>query len=576
MRKTSCGVAYAHGEADYNSHYGIRELCDICPSAQLDLCAGAWKAPDLAVVTAEARQLGAIGNVEVDERAIIVKGLDEQPRYYLQHGYGYQCHDRAKPHHHRRHGRADIDWPAPTEEVRGAANGCRLRHVDTCLSTCCYEAPPSRTWVALRDDRRVQHRIDGHVTEAASDVAPGAAPPSPERGPMPQRAATIVGGGVGGLAAAIALHRRGWRVEVLERAQKFAEIGAGISLWPNALHALEVLGLAGTVHALGAVEAVGGVRDHRGRRLSRADNAELARRFGHPLVVLHRADLLRALTEALPADSLRSGSEVHAVRDDGQCLVIDHRGGESRADLVVGADGLRSTVRRALWPDAAGPRYAGYTAWRMVTEPLSEPPSEGAATWGRGARLGYTALPGGRMYCFATASLPAGSASAPSEHAELLRRFGSWPDPIPELLAAVPADAVLRHDLYDLPPLSSFVRGRVALLGDAAHAMTPNLGQGACQALEDAVTLAHCLDGAPDVAAALRSYDLQRRPRTQAITRRSARLGAVGQLSWPPAVLLRNTAARLTPTRATLRSMTPVLGWTAPGAPVTTTENESH
>lgn len=401
---------------------------------------------------------------------------------------------------------------------------------------------------------------------------------------MPQRAATIVGGGIGGLAAAIALHRRGWHVEVLERAPQFTEIGAGISLWPNALRALHSLGLADTVRALGAVEATGGVRDRRGRWLSRTDNAELARRFGHPLVVLHRADLLRALTEALPADSLKSGSEVSEVRDDDRGPAVEHPGGVSRPDLVIGADGLRSAVRGALWPDAAGPRYARYTAWRMVTEPLARPPAEGGATWGRGERFGYTALPGGRMYCFATASLPAGAASgaasgAPSgasEHDELLRRFGSWPDPIPALLASVPADAVLRHDLYDLPPLPSFVRGRVALIGDAAHAMTPNLGQGACQALEDAVTLAHCLDGTPDVAAALRSYDLLRRPRTQAITRRSARLGAVGQLSWPPAVLLRDTAARLMPGRATLRSMAPILGWTAPGDRVATTENESN
>ncbi|MFF7446564.1 MULTISPECIES: FAD-dependent monooxygenase [unclassified Streptomyces] len=386
---------------------------------------------------------------------------------------------------------------------------------------------------------------------------------------MPQRAATIVGGGIGGLAAAIALHRRGWRVEVLERAGEFTEIGAGISLWPNALHALEALGLADAVRALGAVEATGGVRDGRGRWLSRTDNAELARRFGHPLLVLHRADLLRVLAEALPADSLRPGCEVSAVRDDdvpdSSGLVVEHRGGQSRPDLVVGADGLRSVVRGALWPDAVGPRYAGYTAWRMVTEPLAEPPAEGAATWGRGERFGYTALPDGRMYCFATASLPAGTASGSTEYAELLRRFGAWPDPIPALLAAVPADAVLRHDLYDLPPLPAFTRGRVALLGDAAHAMTPNLGQGACQALEDAVTLAHCLDGTPDIAAALSSYDLLRRPRTQAVARRSARLGTIGQLSWPPAVLLRDAAARLTPTRATLRSMTPVLGWRAPG-----------
>ncbi|WP_433362476.1 hypothetical protein [Streptosporangium sp. CA-115845] len=112
FRKTSCGVAYAHGEADYNGHYGIRELCDICPVNQLNLCRSAWKRPDEAVVTAQACELGAVGSVEVTDRAIMVEGLDEPPRYFLQHTHGYQVHDRTKPHHYRRHGRADIGWPA--------------------------------------------------------------------------------------------------------------------------------------------------------------------------------------------------------------------------------------------------------------------------------------------------------------------------------------------------------------------------------------------------------------------------------------------------------------------------------
>lgn len=112
FRKTSCGVAYAHGEADYNGHYGIQELCGICPPDQLAICRKAWVKPDLAEVTRGVRALGATGTVEIDDRAIIVEGLDEPPRYYLQHGFGYQCHDRAKPHHHRQHGRASIGWQA--------------------------------------------------------------------------------------------------------------------------------------------------------------------------------------------------------------------------------------------------------------------------------------------------------------------------------------------------------------------------------------------------------------------------------------------------------------------------------
>ncbi|MFJ4686218.1 radical SAM protein [Streptomyces sp. NPDC088789] len=112
FRKTSCGVAYTHGEADYNGHYGIRELCDICPAEQITKCRAAWVKPDLTTVTREARALGATGEVEVTGRAIVVEGLDEPPRYHLQHGFGYQCHDRAKPHHYRRHGRAEIGWTA--------------------------------------------------------------------------------------------------------------------------------------------------------------------------------------------------------------------------------------------------------------------------------------------------------------------------------------------------------------------------------------------------------------------------------------------------------------------------------
>ncbi|MFD9503470.1 radical SAM protein [Streptomyces sp. NPDC060035] len=112
FRKTSCGVAYAHGEADYNGHYGVRELCDICPKEQIARCQAAWVKPDLTAVTHEARVLGARGEVEVNERAIVVEGLDEPPRYFLQHGFRFQCHDRDKPHHYRQHGRADIGWQA--------------------------------------------------------------------------------------------------------------------------------------------------------------------------------------------------------------------------------------------------------------------------------------------------------------------------------------------------------------------------------------------------------------------------------------------------------------------------------
>lgn len=398
---------------------------------------------------------------------------------------------------------------------------------------------------------------------------------------MAGRTAVVVGGGIGGLATAVGLHRIGWRVRVLERAPDFTEVGAGLSLWPNGLRALDWLGLAGRVRAVGAVEATGGVRDRAGRWLIRTANAEIERRHGWPLLVVHRAELVGTLVAALPAESLRPGHEVRRVRTAGRTAVVEHRDGLLRADLVVGADGLRSVVRRQGWPDAAAPGPAGYVTWRMITEPLADPPGDGVVFWGRGERIGFTALPGDRCYVFAAAhgprrgepgvsrdpvaaGEPGAGAGVPGggEHAAVRRRFGAWPDPIPALLAAVPPDRVLRHDGYHLPPLPTYVRGRVALVGDAAHVMDPILGQGACQALEDAVELTGRLATSGDVDAALAGYDRRRRPRTQAIVRRSARVGTLAGWSWPPGARVRDLALGAVPAVMLLRAMGPTLGWT--------------
>lgn len=377
---------------------------------------------------------------------------------------------------------------------------------------------------------------------------------------MGERSAIVVGGGIGGLLTAAALVKRGWKVEVLERAAEFKEVGAGISLWANGLRALDEVGVGEAVREQALTETQAGIRDVSGRWLSRTDTEELARRFG-PLVMLHRADLLDTLLRAVPAEVLRPGTEVIRVGADGE---VEHSGGVSHADLVVGADGIRSTVRRSVWPGGPSPRYAGYTTWRLVAAPEGAV-DFGGESWGKGERFGIAPLPDGRVYCFAVANRPAGERVPGGELAEVRRRFGHWHDPIPALLNATAEEAVLRNDIEELPALPAFVSGRVALLGDAAHAMTPNLGQGAGLAMEDAVTLAALLDLHPTVEAALQAYDRDRRPRTQMIVRRSRRIGAIAQWGFAPAVALRGAFMRATPDGALWRSLAPVLNWTPPG-----------
>jgi 2-polyprenyl-6-methoxyphenol hydroxylase-like FAD-dependent oxidoreductase len=335
-------------------------------------------------------------------------------------------------------------------------------------------------------------------------------------------AALVVGGGVGGLAAGLALRRAGLRVTVLERADSLREVGAGLALSPNACRALAWLGLAGEAERLGApAELVTIVRED-GRVLNRG-TIDLRRMFGAPTLCLRRGDLLAVLAEALGEDALVLGAGVRGVEGDGAgvAAVLDS-GIRIAGDLLVGADGLRSVVRRQL---AGGePRYSGALAWRAVARGRF---GSGLAV-GRGAHAGWLPLTGGETYWFACVNAAEGT-QPPAEGvaAELRARFGRWASPLPALLAGTAAAGVLRHDLYEHgPPGRTWGTGRVTLLGDAAHAMTPGLGQGACAALEDAVVLSRCVgeglrDGGSPVPA-LRAYERARRARVARLQRQSA------------------------------------------------------
>jgi 2-polyprenyl-6-methoxyphenol hydroxylase-like FAD-dependent oxidoreductase len=290
------------------------------------------------------------------------------------------------------------------------------------------------------------------------------------------------------------------------------------------------------------------MRTWRGGTLVALDPDALAARLGEVPLAIHRADLHAVLRAAFDGP-LHLGARCAGVEHGADGVTARFADGRTlRAAVLVGADGLRSAVRTALHGDVP-PVYAGYTAWRAVVpfDPAALTPGE---TFGRGQRFGQVPLPGGQAYWFATASVPEGAAFPEGEKAALRRLFGGWHAPVEALVEATPAEALIRTDLYDRPPLAPWGRGRVTLLGDAAHPTTPNLGQGAGMALEDAAALARRLASGGDVEEALRAYEAARAARTAAVVRASRAIGAVGQWRSPAAVAARTALFRLTPGRA--------------------------
>jgi len=368
--------------------------------------------------------------------------------------------------------------------------------------------------------------------------------------------AVVIGAGVGGLAAGLALQRRGWQVEIVERAPALEDVGAGLAVAPNALKALDRLGVGRRVREQAALQGAAGIQRPDGRWISRTDAAAAEARYGDPTIVVHRATLVGLLADALEPGTLRLG--VPATEVDpatGRVVTAD---GPVTADLVVAADGLHSAVRGKLFPAHPAPVYTGVTSWRFVVPRPADPPTP-SETWGNGRIFGVAGLGDGRIYCFATAPAAAGG-RAGDERAELIRHFGRWHAPIPGLIGA--AERVIRTDIRCLDrPLPRFHEGRVALLGDAAHAMTPNLGQGACQAIEDAVVLA------ARAGESLARYSAERVPRTAAVAAASRRIGRLANLANPVVAGLRNTAmtvaGRLGP-NLVLRQTDPVFSWTPP------------
>ncbi len=357
--------------------------------------------------------------------------------------------------------------------------------------------------------------------------------------------AIVVGAGIGGLALATALRDTDVEVLSFERAPELAkvEVGAGITLWPNAIAALDRLGVGAEIRACGAPLHSFEQRTKRGRLLVRWPMEEMARRIGTPAIGISRPDV-HAVLSATGGYCVQTGAEVKSFQEsDGAINVTLADGRVVAGDVLIGADGIESTIRAQLLGHTP-PRHAGLAIWRAnlpISTGVPVPDVAFLLFWGAGHKFVVFHSGPGRLSWEAIIASERGGKDPPGESkAVVMRHLAGFADPVLKLVEATDPAAVFRTDVCDRPPDKQWGRGRATLLGDAAHAMTFAVGQGAAQALEDTLAIAARLNGSTDVEASLRAYEqsrMERSARCQSLAWKLARAGA-----WrnPAAAGLRN------------------------------------
>jgi salicylate hydroxylase len=353
----------------------------------------------------------------------------------------------------------------------------------------------------------------------------------------------IAGGGIGGLAAALALARDGAGVEVLERAEAFGEVGAGLQLAPNATRILHGWGLEAALARIAFAPQAVEVRDHVDARLLHRTQlgAAAVARWGAPYLQVHRADLHAVLLQAArdAGVTVQLAAEASGVRCKGDQVRLEVGGAAREADLLVAADGLHSGVRSALF-GATPARFIGETAWRGLVATDRLPPgliAPAATVWtGRGRHFVHYYVRGGELVSFVGFTPERAwreeSWRAPARPGEIAAAFAGWPAPVVGLIAAMEAEGSpgWRWAVHDRAPLARWRVGRVVLLGDAAHPMPPFLAQGAGMAVEDAESLARHLRSGDAVETALAAYAGERKARTAKVRSWARRNGRVFHL----------------------------------------------
>jgi 2-polyprenyl-6-methoxyphenol hydroxylase-like FAD-dependent oxidoreductase len=360
----------------------------------------------------------------------------------------------------------------------------------------------------------------------------------------------IIGGGIGGLTTAIALQQKSFSVKIYEAAPAIREVGAGLWVAANAINIFERLGIADEIKKAGNQLESSMLADHNGKPMSKVDFKKIINSYGNGTTTIHRAKLQAILMSHVEKGSIEIGKRLKKIENtEGSIKVHFEDGTSSESDILIGADGIHSQVREHLFGNITL-RYSNQTCWRGIAKMRLDDTKNGAELWGTkgGLRSSYAQINDEEIYWYITKKEKEGTKIAPSEVKKyLLDLVSEFQSEIQKVIENTDNQSIIQNDLSDLTPLNSWHKGNIVLIGDAAHASTPNLGQGACQAIEDAYVLADCLASTPSVSEAFLRYEKIRMEKANFVVKTSMQIASLNNIGGAIGYRLRNGLMRMIP-----------------------------